>query len=222
MRAFKKALMAFAAVTAVSAAFAATSFAADLKVDYAAGKVAITAGMDAIQGQMTVLLIPKGAEEDEDGITEGDILYINQAAANTANLEKKNEEDLDVNATFGYMGVKGGELKDGWYTLMVGSDAKTFTDENKTEFKLMTVDFEVKSTPAGREIQLGDCDGIAGLDIGDSSAILQHIAGVALLTGDNLIAADCDGITGLDIGDSSAVLQHIAGVALLDKIVINN
>ena len=60
---FKKALMAFAAVTAVSAAFAATSFAADsevkdLAVSSDAGKVTITAGMDKIQGQKTVLQSP--------------------------------------------------------------------------------------------------------------------------------------------------------------------
>lgn len=221
MRAFKKALMAFAAVTAVTAAFAATSFAADLKAEYADGKVAITAGLsEGISGQMTVLLIPKGAELDDEttpdvneaGIQEGDILYINQATANTGVVA----DTEDVNATFGYMGVKGGELKDGWYTLMVGSDADGFT--------LMTVDFEVKSTPAGREIQLGECDGItAQIDIGDVSAIMNHITGYKPLTGDNLIAAECDGITAqIDIGDVSAVMNHITGYKPLGKVTVTD
>lgn len=199
MRAFKKALMAFAAVTAVSAAFAATSFAADLAASYNAGKVTVTAGLEDVSGQMTVLLIEKGA--DSDGITEDEILYINQAAANG-------------NATFGEMGVLGGELADGEYTLKVGSDAEGFT--------LLSVDFKVSSTPAGREIQLGDCDGIAGVDIRDASAIVNNIIGVSTLTGDYAIAADCDGITGIDIRDASAVVNHIIGVATLGTVTVTD
>lgn len=209
MRAFKKALMAFAAVTAVSAAFAATSFAADLKADYAAGKVTITAGLEEFteKDQITVLLIKEGAELDDEatpdvneaGIQEGDILYINQAAGNVG---------------FGDMGVKGGELADGNYTLMVGSDVDGLS------IKTFTV--VVSSTPAGREIQLGECDGVAGIDMRDPSAILQHIAGTKLLEGDYLIAADCDGVTGIDMRDPSAVLQHIAGTKLLGKITVTD
>lgn len=113
MRAFKKALMAFAAVTAVSAAFAASSFAEALTADYAEGKVTVKTGLEAASGQMTVLLIEKGA--DADGITEDEILYINQAGANG-------------NDTFGAMGVKGGALEEGKvYTLKIGSDADGFT-----------------------------------------------------------------------------------------------
>ena len=199
MRSFKKALMAFAAVTAVSAAFAATSFAADLAASYDAGKVTVTAGLEEASGQMTVLLIAKGA--DSDGITEDEILYINQAAANG-------------NATFGEMGVLGGELADGEYTLKVGSDAEGFT--------LLSVDFKVSTTPAGREIQLGDCDGIKGIDVGDALAILDHIAEISVLSGDNLKAADCDGITNIDVGDVLAVLDHIAEISSLGTITITD
>lgn len=155
---FKKALMAFAAVTAVSAAFAATSFAAlTADTDFANGKVTITEGLAdfTADDQVTVLLIEKGA--DEDGITEDEILYINQAAGNGAN---------DI---FGDMGVLGGTLDEAkTYVLKIGSD---------TGADIMT--FEI-AAPAGK-VMIGDvtCDGVRKGD--DLTALARHFAKLDVL-----------------------------------------
>lgn len=161
MRSFKKALMAFAAVTAVSAAFAATSFAAlTADTDFANGKVTITEGLAdfTADDQVTVLLIEKGA--DEDGITEGEILYINQAAGNGAN---------DI---FGDMGVLGGSLDEAkTYVLKVGSD----TGADIMEFEIVA--------PADDEDVWCDVNVDKLVNINDATRLVQHLADIAPLEG---------------------------------------
>lgn len=204
--AFKKTLLTFAAVGALSVAMAASAFAADTltvsqdkdtETNKENGKVSITEGLENASGQMTVLIFAEGADTDDDGLEQDEILYIDQLAANG-------------NSTFKSMGIRSsaltdGKLKAGNYTVLVGSDAQGASLLKGT----------LKVTYGGTTIQLGDCDGISGIDVGDVTAVLQHMAGTALLTGDAQTAADCDGIAGIDVGDVTAILQHMAGTTLL-------
>lgn len=202
MRAFKKALMAFAAVTAVSAAFAATSFAEAFTADYAAGKVTVKSGLEAASGQMTVLLIEKGA--DADGITEDEILYINQAGANG-------------NATFGEMGVLNGALEEGKvYTLKVGSDADGF--------ELLSYDIELTS-----EDVWGDVNKDKFVDAQDVLKLVRHTAKVEAIVYDaedeaknnaELLARGDILIDGaLDAQDVLKLVRHTAKVEFIDGMV---
>lgn len=196
--AFKKALMTCAAVGALSVAMAASAFAAneltvsqDKTDDVENGKVSITAGLDGASGQMTVLIFAEGADTDEDGLTADEILYIDQLAATTENLF----QGMGIRST----AIENGKLKAGTYTVLVGSDAEDAGILSGT----LTV------TAGGASIQLGECDGITGIDGGDVVAVLNHMLERTLLTGDALVAADCDGITGIDGGDVVAILNHM-------------
>lgn len=102
MKALKKALMACAAVGALSAVMATSAFAAT----YSDGKVSATTDLSGYTGQMTVLVLAKGA--DADGITSDEILYIDQV-----------EAGADI---FQNMGVKGGTLANGDYVVKIGGD----------------------------------------------------------------------------------------------------
>lgn len=194
MKALKKAAMACMAVGMISAVAAGSAFAADVasEANYADGKVSVAdERLGTIGGQMTVLVLAKDA--DNDGIDANEILYIDQQE--------------DGTTIFQGMGVKGGKLEDGEYVVKIGG-------ENLDE--IIVIPFVVGNK--GTTIQLGDCDGIEGIDIRDVSALLQHIAETKLLTGDYLVAGDCDGVEGIDIRDVSAVLQHIAETKLLGTV----
>lgn len=199
MRAFKKALMAFAAVTAVSAAFAASSFAEALTADYAEGKVTVKTGLEAASGQMTVLLIEKGA--DADGITEDEILYINQAGANG-------------NATFGDMGVKGGALEEGKvYTLKIGSDADGFT--------LLSFDIDLTAD----EDVWGDVDRNKTVSMDDVLKLVRHTSKIeTIIYTDDAVAneaeikargdIDLNGIVNMD--DVLKLVRHTSKIETIE------
>lgn len=189
MKALKKALLACATVGALSAVVATSAFAATYDKD--TGKVSTEKDLSTYTGQMTVLVIEKGADEKEGGIVAEDILYIDQTEA--------------AAGIFQGMGVKGGSLANGTYVVKIGG-------ENVDA--ILTEEFTV----GGREIQLGDCDGIKGIDGGDVLAVFDHMAEIKVLTDDALIAADCDGITGIDGGDVLAVFDHMAGIKLLGTV----
>lgn len=193
MKAFKKALMACMAVGALSAVVATSAFAATVSDDKT--KVSAGTSMADKSGQMTVLVIAKGA--DNDGIQAEDILYIDQQAA--------------AEGIFQNMGVKGGALADGDYVLKIGG-------ENLDE--IIVEEFKVGG--ASRVIQLGDCDGIDGIDSGDLVAVLNHMFERSVLTGDALIAADCDGITGIDSGDLVAILNHMFERSTLGTVTVTD
>lgn len=194
MKALKKALLACATVGALSAVVATSAFAATYDKD--TGKVSTEKDLSTYTGQMTVLVIEKGADEKEGGIVAEDILYIDQTEA--------------AAGIFQGMGVKGGSLANGTYVVKIGG-------ENVDA--ILTEEFTVGGT---KIIQLGECDGEkAAVDVGDALAILKHSAGTELLTGDNLIAAECDGEkAAVDVGDALAVLKHSAGTEVLGTIEV--
>ncbi len=205
----KKLFLTCAAVVGISAVFAANVFAADPIVNDAGfskteGTYSVKSDLSAYTGQMTILIIPEDVYNNNTTINDSDIYYIDQAAAPASGSK-----------IFQSVGILGGTtLKEGTsYIVKIGG-------ENIAESGIIVEKFTVAKTATGREIQLGDCDGIKGIDIGDVDAIFSHILKTTLLTGDNLIAADCDGISGIDIGDVDAVFADILKTGKLGTIIV--
>ncbi len=217
MKAFKKAVLSCMAVGALSTVIAASAFAAaTTTAEYKDGKV--KSGLDFStygSDQMTVLVISKEADEalaDGGTLSASDILYIDQEAADTEGIFQsmgvranyaEGDKDAEGNE------IKGdGTLKYGTYVVKIGGDSGA----------IITAEFTVSAS--GIKIQLGDCDGITGIDVGDALAILSHISETKILTGHNLIAADCDGIANIDVGDALAILSHISETKLLGTVTV--
>ena len=59
---------------------------------------------------------------------------------------------------------------------------------------------------------LGDVDGINGITAYDASLILQHIAEIKSLSGNNLLAADTDKNSQITAFDASRILQLVAEI----------
>jgi hypothetical protein len=152
--------------------------------------------------QWTVVVI--SADKQNDTLTAEDLYYINQGTSG------------DTFWTDG-MGTKT-ELEAGDYILRIGGETITSAED------LIEIPFTLAEKSTGREVQLGECDGItAAIDSGDAITILKHFAGSVTLTGDALIAAECDGITAsIDSGDAMAVLDHFAGKKVLGTVVVND
>lgn len=59
---------------------------------------------------------------------------------------------------------------------------------------------------------LGDCDGIAGIDVRDALAVLSHIVGKRVLTGSDYLAADVAAPKNtIDISDALRILARVVG-----------
>jgi len=77
-----------------------------------------------------------------------------------------------------------------------------------------------KVTDTGRELQLGDVNFIDGIGTPDINAILNHMTGLTLLTGDAKIVADANQIDDIGTPDINAILNHMTGLTLLGKITV--
>lgn len=221
MRALKKAILSCMAVGALAAVVATSAFAETATATYENGKV--SSGIDFSQfasDQMTVIVISEEADLAlaERALEADDLLYIDQNAADTAGLfqnmgVRANYEDgvtVDENGEL----VKGdGTLKYGTYVVKVGGD--NVSDIYVAEFTV---------GPNGREIQLGECDGLpAAVNVNDALAVLEHAAGIKTLTGDALIAAECDGLpAAINVNDALAILEHAAGIKTLGTVIVND
>jgi hypothetical protein len=140
--------------------------------------------------QWTVLLIDKANESEN--ITDAMILYINQGT---------NGAEFWSN-----MGTKSTLTAGNTYVLRVGGEDITTSDTGTNK-----VYYEYEFTPES-DIVLGDVDGVKGVNINDATAITKHVAGSALLTGNNLLAADVDGVKGVNINDATTVTKYVAGL----------
>lgn len=207
----KKLFLTCAAVVGISAVFAANAFAADPIVNdegfsKTEGTYSVKSDLSAYTGQMTILIIPESIYTSNAEIKDEDIYYIDQTAAPASGSK-----------IFQSVGILGGTtLKEGTsYIVKIGG-------ENIAESGIIVEKFTVAKTETGREIQLGECDGITvAVDAGDAMAVLEHFAGRTTLTGDALIAAECDGIdAAIDAGDAMAILEHFAGRRVLGKITV--
>ena len=191
MRTFKKVLLACAAVGTMTAMMASSAFAAT----YADGKASAdmsVAELEGVQGQLTVLVIAKGA--DDDGITADEILYIDQNDAATEGL-------------FQNMGLKGSDtLPDGDYVIKIGG-------ENLDA--IIVQEFTIGG--GGTVFMWGDVNADNAVNSDDVTRLLRHTTGVELLEylADELVAR-CDvtedGLVNSD--DVTRLLRHTTGVEL--------
>ena len=198
-------VLACTATAAVSLALATSAFAAafpdgSLTYDQAAGTVTVAGTVfESLSGQTTILIYDKAVANPAE-LTADDILYINQ-------------DDATNTTTFAGMGLKGGLQEGKTYVVKIGG-------ENIDADGILVGEVTV-GEGGGITIQLGDCDGIPGIDVGDVAAIFGQILNTIPLEGNNLIAADCDGIKGIDVGDVAAVFGHILGQSSLGTTTVN-
>ena len=195
MRTFKKVLLACAAVGTMTAMMASSAFAAT----YADGKASAdmsVAELEGVQGQLTVLVIAKGA--DDDGITADEILYIDQNDAATEGL-------------FQNMGLRGSDtLPDGDYVIKIGG-------ENLDA--IIVQEFTIGG--GGTVFMWGDVDANNLVDADDVTKLLRHVSGAETLAYlvDELIAR-CDvTLDGeVDADDVTRLLRHVSGAELLPEV----
>lgn len=192
MKALKKALLAGAAVGALSAIVATSAFAAS----YADGKVSVETDLSEYNGQMTVLVIAKGADEKEGGIVADDILYIDQTEA--------------AAGIFQDMGVKGGKLDEGEYIVKIGG-------ENVNNIITETLKIE-GDKPA---YKFADVNADDNVDAEDVTRLLRHTTGIEPLTyEEEELNARCDVNEDetVDAEDVTRLLRHTTGIEPLEGV----
>lgn len=65
--------------------------------------------------------------------------------------------------------------------------------------------------------KIGDADGNGAVNVNDAVAVLKHIVGNGVLTGNRLLAADADGSGSVNVNDAVAILKYIVGNGTLGK-----
>lgn len=199
MKGFKL-LASCAVIGALSAVCAASSMAADYSAtatyDAEAGTVSVTASQDYIDlvgaGDFTLLVLSEDATEitNENSDIVKQIQQGDQATVST---------------------VKVGDLADGTYYVRLGG--ADVSDDNEKGFVATT--FTVGTNPdnpyADSTRLIGDTTNDGNVTLGDVVPIVQHSAGVELLTGETLQAADTTDDGNVTLGDVIPVVQYSSG-----------
>lgn len=217
MRAMKKMLISAAACGVLAAAVSSSALCKQIDVTGGATYAKdddgnYTVSVDASKmltqnsGQMTVMVTTAGALEKTGGLTNADILYIDQVAS--------------AEGIFKNMGVKG-ELKAGaTYDVFVGgSDVKS---GNEAAF------YRTSFTVEGNTIKWCDVNGDGSITGADATRLLRHTAGIESLVyvvddeTANLaeIKRICDvnkdgSVTG---ADATRLLRHTAGIESIEEL----
>ena len=182
----KKFIVACAAVSAITVAAGMSAMAAEYTAENNSVKFTVPAG--DTDSQKTVLVIPK---DKKGSVTDEDILYINQDAA------------LADSAL-----LKGTELKDGTYVVMVGY-------YNSGAFQIAEEEFTLGDVPGGdtREILMGDVTGDGLIESTDAQQVMRYSVRGASGAGfasdpDKLIAADvtADGL--IESTDAQQIMRY--------------
>lgn len=218
MRAMKKMLISAAACGVLAAAVSASALCAQIDVTGGATYAKdndgnYTVSVDASKmltqnsGQMTVMVTKAGALEQDGGLKNDDILYIDQVAS--------------ADGIFKNMGVKGKLEAGATYDVFVGgSDVKD--SEGKAGF------YRTSFTVEGNTIKWCDVNGDGNITGADATRLLRHTAGIESLVyvvGDeaaNLaeIQRICDvnkdgSVTG---ADATRLLRHTAGIESIEEL----
>lgn len=185
-------LVATTIVAAGTSAFAAP-VANDAGFNKEAGTYSIVSDLSGYgSDQMTILIIPEAAY-NAGTINDADILYIDQAAADTENI-------------FANVGILGGtELADGTYYAKIGG-------ENIAESGIIVEKFTVTTTPEGPTYTLGDVNNDGDILLNDATTVLQKVANIAELTETQMLAADVTKDGDVLLNDATTILQKIANI----------
>jgi hypothetical protein len=193
MRKLFAGLLATSIVAAGTSAFAAVEN--DAGYNKTAGTYSIVSDLAAYgSDQMTILIIPEAAYLAET-INDADILYIDQAAADTANIFKS-------------VGILGGTtLADGNYYVKIGGENIAEDGIIVEKFNITTKDDVVEITRL-----YGDVDASEEVDIDDAMEILYYYNFMESVFDDGaewrLTAGDVDGSTEVDIDDAMEILYY--------------
>lgn len=214
MRAMKKMLISAAACGVLAAVVSASALCAQIDVTGGATYTKdsdgnYTVSVDASKmltqnsGQMTVLVTKAGALEQEGGLKDSDILYIDQVAGATG--------------IFQNMGVKGTLEAGKTYDVFVGGENVKDTNSKagfyRTSFTVASADTHV--------VELGkvnDDDYITG---SDAVLVLKAAVGNETLTGDKWIAANCNLDEYITGADAVLILKAAVGNATLGKVNVD-
>ncbi len=154
----------------------------------------------AANGQTTIIAV-KGTTIDTNSIQ-----YINQGTEKNFSFQLKDAEALANVA------------EETTINVYVGGDKIAKTPVGTIVFKPQAV------TPEVIKIQLGDCDGVAGIDLRDATAIKSHFLGEITLADDATAgtyyftaASMADGVAGIDLRDATAVKSHFLGEITLGE-----
>jgi len=190
-------LVATSMVAAMGTSVFAEEIANDAGYDKTAGTYSIVSDLSTYgTDQMTIIIIPEAAYNAET-ISDADILYIDQAAADTEGI-------------FANVGILGGtELTDGTYYVKIGG-------ENIAEDGIIVEKFTITTTEEGPTYTLGDVNVDTYINMGDADAILNHFMGYQLITDEGAkLAADVNVDTYINMGDADAILNHFMGYQLI-------
>ena len=180
--------------TLTTVAMLATSTVAFAGFDKEAGTYSVDTDLSAVEGQLTLLIIPEAAYL-ADAIEDADILYIDQGAYT---------EDL-----FQSVGILGGkELKDGNYYAKIGGTGLN---------NIIVEKFTVVEENQGITVQMGDVNDDTAVNGFDVTPIVQHILGTTPLTGKAFFVADVNSDTTVNGFDVTPIVQHILGVTPLGE-----
>lgn len=187
----RKLLLTCTAIAGLSAAFAVAANAATYNKTN--GTVSFEGDLTSYAGdQMTVILIPESAYKNlQNGLADKDILYIDQDAA---------KADSKI---FQDMGVKGGKLDPGTYYIRVGGT-------NIAADGIIVEKITIASEPT---YKLGDVNEDGDIRSNDASLVLDHVVGLAELTGTPALAADVNKDGDIRSNDASLILDYVVGLA---------
>lgn len=189
-KSIKKFVIACASVTAVSAAFAASAMAADLAPTYDSEthSVAITLPAMDTGAEATVLVLGKDKTLTSE-ITDGDILYVNQAANGDFDGAEATTETLKLLSV-------GGGLEDGTYTVAVGY----YKDG---EFAIADGTFTLGAT-----YTKGDVNNDTYVNGSDAALVIQEFITPDTLDETQKLAADVNGDGKYNGSDAAAIISY--------------
>lgn len=200
MRKLFAGLLATSLVAAGTSAFAAT--ANDAGYDKTEGTYSIAADLSTYgDDQMTIIIIPEAAY-NAGTINDADILYIDQAAANTTGI-------------FANVGILGGTtLAEGKYYVKIGG-------ENIAADGIIVETFEIKADePEAPAIQYGNVDTTGAsatvIDGSDALKVAEYVVSLTTLTEEQIAAANVDqsgaSATAIDGSDALAIAEAVVSL----------
>lgn len=180
---------------------------------YAGAQASYTGTISAANGTQMTVVVFKAIDENKN-VSDTNIEYINQDTASAALYT-----DMGTKNNLLAVGEDGSATYAGNYVIRVGY----YNAEGAWNVAEGTFTIGTKAEgPTTRTLQLGDVNFVDGIGTPDVNAILNHMTGYSVLSGDALLVADANQADGIGTPDVNAVLNHMTGYALLGTITVEN
>lgn len=189
--------------------------AADATVNESAGTTTLSVSMgaddaDAAASADVTYVAPEPAEVNVTGVELGDTA-INLTVGNKQTLVAvvKPADATNKNVTWTSSNTDVATVDaTGVVTAVSKGEAKITVTTEDGGFK---AECTVTVTEASAFVK-GDANGDGEVDFADAIVVLRHDAGLATITGDNLIAADANGDEEVDFADAILILRYDSGL----------